>query len=349
VALDDAQRIIRRLRHGDDIFSVADALGVTPEDIVAVMRDPEGSDPLPVPSFGGGGGGGGTPPEGTTTLNLVNPPPEWDFTPGVVNTPDPTRTFIVNVVANVNTGPAAGTGINWAYLQAWYGGNLVAAFGTQEPDSSKSGTFTLVVPAGGFDFRLDTFLGGDGVANFGEIHVYELVTTVTGGDGGTPADPPPPWFAQGQAEVFSGSSLVMPAGYAPLRMSQRTGDMTAQTPIAGTCQITDPATEKLRITLQSLDVPYQGGCDLHVFNLTTGHGCRVFSNVSGVGGPDDPNVFSVVPLPLEFDANSAIAQDGDITAARAEFTVDPAAPGYLTTAAGVLLVTGLFSAQALPA
>lgn len=47
MALADAKRIIRQLQHGETIFTVADDFGITPADVVAILRDPTNGPSLP--------------------------------------------------------------------------------------------------------------------------------------------------------------------------------------------------------------------------------------------------------------------------------------------------------------
>lgn len=77
MAVNDAKRIIRRLENGQDIFDIADELGVTAAQVAATLRDPVGSSAL-APSGGGGGGSGlsvGLPTERGVTPTLTQDPP----------------------------------------------------------------------------------------------------------------------------------------------------------------------------------------------------------------------------------------------------------------------------------
>lgn len=159
--------------------------------------------------------------------------------------------------------------------------------------------------------------------------------------------PEEPWQMQGMVTVVNNLSRVM-TSYTDIWVP-RTGGMYAAGKFAAMLQILPPGetySDKLLIEMHSPDVPYSGSCQLRVFNHNTGRGVVVAGQAAtGV----DSNYLGIEPVEsMGFDYGGAIAVDGDQSAARAEFFYDPAEPGILHTAPGVLSIMGTFFGQALP-
>lgn len=158
-------------------------------------------------------------------------------------------------------------------------------------------------------------------------------------------DAEPPWQMQGMATVINGASRTMSL-FTDIWVP-RTGGMSSSSKIVGMVQIINPG-DKLRMEMASHEVPYSGNFQLRVFNHTTERGVVVFGESANDPATDE-NWLGLDPMgAFTFDANAAIAADGDTGAARAEFSYDPADPGVLVTAPGILSIMGTFFGSALP-
>lgn len=206
MAVADAQRIIRRLRHGEDIFSVADALGVDAADVVAVLRDPQGSAALPAAPGGGGGGGAisGVLAPNLLDLNSVDgdaltahgwASPVWDGTwfKGATASARADMTYTAPLDAtkgyylNFSVDLATEADRVLVYIADWpqYNGNMLLEE-IAGPVSNAVRTFFMPP---GYDIYFETA----GAGKFSPPAAYGTLTS-------DPAPPPPP----GVADLVSG-------------------------------------------------------------------------------------------------------------------------------------------------
>lgn len=366
MAVADAKRIIRRLQHGDDIFSIADDFGVTPDQVAATLRDPEGSAALPAPATGGGGGNPNVGSSGSVvdsftldgrTINAATDTPNSPQAIGTVAVkaghtyevvcavrgtaaPDDSQSVPVLTLRGVPGSIEINNGMNdqpgdSAFTSAsvqtgvpWLLRNSGATYVTEDS--------TLEIGIYGQDYTsedptapaINDLQIDAGVVFVRDISLYDLYVPQMNVYMGVQA-----WSESEQGWLGNGGDAMhfnVPAG---------NGYQTEDRTFLAFATINDPSDATLAFTAQSVDYIAQFSWRVWVYNLGTKNGAHVQPFTQG-GGPGDTGVLTVTDPLTIFDVM------GDPEAAWDEFT--PTAetpPGHLQTAAGPLLIGGFVAAS----
>lgn len=155
MAQEDALRVIQLLHGGHTVQDIAAILGVTSDEVVATLSDPEGSSALP-----GGSGGGGT--------LSVGGPAAHDIVYGELQDAVDVARIVMLQVGLVAPAPA-----DSASVQALIDGLQVGAIAAPEGPAHLTETLTFVVPAFA-TWQINEAVAANGETVVGSCHVQAI-------------------------------------------------------------------------------------------------------------------------------------------------------------------------------